>query len=134
MKQVFPEDRENKTKEVTTAEQKKAMVTSISSAKVEQNKEVLLATAIVKVINNENKEVLCRALLDSSVQSCFITSKCAKRLTFKQISTKSPVFGIGAVASQTITVKMTVQSRINNFKINLEFLVMDSITPPIPFE
>lgn len=67
------------------ADQGKVVVTSVSHASLQESKQVLLATVVVKIIiaDNKGKEVLCRTLLDSGSQSCFIISNCVERLTFK---------------------------------------------------
>lgn len=52
-------------KDANITNQEKVVATSVNHASFKQNKQVVLATALVKVMDNKSKEVSCRALLDS---------------------------------------------------------------------
>ena len=107
--------------------------TSLSHVSYSQNKQVLLATAIVNISNDRGKIVACRALLDSGSQSCFITRDCVKKLALKMHKINIPVCGLGEIATQTHSkVRITLQSRINKFKTELDCLVLDRITQALP--
>ena len=74
--EAAPEDTGN-------VDQKKVGSTSLSHVSFSQNKQVLLATAIINISDDRGKIVSCRALLDSGFQSCFITRDCVKKLALK---------------------------------------------------
>ncbi|KMQ82328.1 hypothetical protein RF55_23350 [Lasius niger] len=75
----------------------------------------------------------CRSLLDNGSQSCFITSKCVKKLGIKQYVTNIPIFGVGELTTQTRGLaKVTIQSRINGFQVKLDCLIIEEITQAIP--
>lgn len=124
---------ESVSKDEDSAKKEKVVFTSVSHGSVKARKQVLLATAIVKVIDVKGNEVHCRALLDSGSQSCFITVNCAKKLGLKQLDLNIPVCGLGEMATQTRKrVRIILQSRINDFKVNLDCLVIDRITQALP--
>jgi hypothetical protein len=54
-------------------------VNSYCFMKANTKSHVLLATAIVEVMNKAGQFIPCRALLDSGSQTHFITKKCAQR-------------------------------------------------------
>lgn len=75
-----------------------ALSVTTSALAVEDGKQVLLAT-VIKVTNNQGEDMLCRALLDSGSQSCFITNSCAKKLGLKQFTTSIPVCDLGGIST-----------------------------------
>ncbi|XP_024868250.1 uncharacterized protein LOC112452343 [Temnothorax curvispinosus] len=124
---------ESTTEDTSTANQEKVVATSVNHSALKPSKQVLLATALVKITDSKGDKVVCRALLDSGSQSCFITSSCAKRLSLKQFSTHIPVCGLGEMSTQTNKrVKVILHSRINKFSANLDCLIIDRITQSIP--
>lgn len=111
----------------------KVVATSVSHTSSEQSRQVLLATAMVEVTNFKGDKVLCRALLDSGSQSCFVTSRCIKNLALKQSSGRIPICGLGGMSTQaTRRVKIALRSRINSFNVNLNCLIIDQITQAMP--
>ncbi|XP_025995820.2 uncharacterized protein LOC105202869 [Solenopsis invicta] len=119
--------------ESSSAAEGKIVATSINHAASVQNKQVLLATAVVKVTDSRGNEVLCRALLDSGAQSCFITSSCAKKLALEQFGAYTPVRCLGELSTRTNKrVRIKLQSRINKFKADLDCLIIDQIIQFMP--
>ncbi|XP_018394542.1 PREDICTED: uncharacterized protein LOC108773280 [Cyphomyrmex costatus] len=120
--------------ESSTNAQEKVVATIVSDANATRiNKQVLLATAIVKVMDIKGNAVLCRALLDSGSQSCFVTNDCARRLALRQYSTNIPICGLGGMSTETRkAARISISSRINNFQVNLNFLVVKNITQALP--
>jgi hypothetical protein len=57
-----------------------AEVNSYCSMKSNSRNHILLATAIVEVMNKNGQFIPCRALLDSGSQTHFITERCVQRL------------------------------------------------------
>jgi len=123
---------EHISEDASTSDQGKVVATSVNHASFDQHKQVLLATAIIKVMDKRGREVLSRALLDSGSQSCFVTSSFAKRLALDPIIVNIPVCGLGEMSTQTNKrIRISLQSRINNFKSDLKCLVIDRITQVI---
>ncbi|XP_067205356.1 uncharacterized protein [Linepithema humile] len=89
------------TKTSTPQEKEHIVATSVNHASVSQSRQVILATAIVNVVDASGALKPCRALLDNGSQSCFITSKCVKKLGIKQYATNIPIFGLGELSTRT---------------------------------
>lgn len=96
-------------------------------------KTVMLLTAVVNLIDDQNRPVPCRVLLDNGSQVNFITQSMASRLNLKREAANVPICGIGAVktyAKESITVEL--QSRFSNFSINVECLIVPKVTGMVP--
>jgi hypothetical protein len=76
-------------KGTTTAE-----VNTYCSFKGKPKNHILLATAIVEVRNKFVQYGPCRALLDSTSQSHFITARCVQRLRLSRTQTRASIQGI----------------------------------------
>lgn len=97
------------------------------------HKEILLGTAKIIVYDEFNNKHELRALLDSASQSNYITNRACNLLKFKKIPIKIKISGFNEnTTSLNCKVNVTINSRINNYKSNLQFLVTDKITSPIP--
>ncbi|KMQ87174.1 hypothetical protein RF55_13616 [Lasius niger] len=122
------------TKKTSTPPDKESVIsTSVNHAAVGQDRQVILATAVINVVDAKGILQPCRALLDNGSQSCFITSKCVKKLGIKQYVTNIPIFGVGELTTQTRGLaKVTIQSRINGFQAKLDYLIIEKITQVIP--
>lgn len=111
----------------------KTIATSANYHSLNQNRQVLLATAIVNVRDGSGNNKACRVLLNSGSQSCFITTECAKQLGFKQHSVNIPICGLNKTATQTHKmVRLTLSSRINDFRAILNCLVINQVTQAMP--
>lgn len=98
-----------------------------------KSSQVLLSTAVVKVLNCKGQLVPCRAVLDNGSQSCLITSNYVNELGIEQFYTRIPICGVGAMSMRTRSVaKILVHSRVNGFQANLDCLVVDKITQNVP--
>lgn len=94
---------------------------------------VLLATAEINILNACGEPVLCRALLDSGSQSNFLTETIVQRLSKKKIKINKSIVGINGVINQaSYQIKATVQSRVNTFSVNMDFLILPKITGMLP--
>jgi hypothetical protein len=72
-------------------------VKSYSLMKANTKSHVLLATAIVEVMNKAGQFIPCRALLDRGSQSHFITERCVQRQKLSKTRTHASIQGISSV-------------------------------------
>ncbi|XP_055588815.1 uncharacterized protein LOC129741136 [Uranotaenia lowii] len=96
-------------------------------------KTVLLLTAVVHVLDNDNQPQTCRVLLDSGSQVNFITDQLASTLRLEKRKVEVPIGGINKI--KTVArhlVKVHLQSRCSDFRTELECLVIPKVTGPIP--
>ncbi|XP_029659435.1 uncharacterized protein LOC115233265 [Formica exsecta] len=106
---------------------------SVNLASVRQERQVLLATAIVNVLDFRSKATQYRALFDCGSQSCFVTTNCVQRLGLKQIPTNIQISGLGELSTQTPKIDCLVIQKItqalpaNQLDLN-ELQIPDGIT------
>ncbi|KAJ8911762.1 hypothetical protein NQ315_008814 [Exocentrus adspersus] len=95
--------------------------------------QVLLATAMVNILDAEGKQIRCRALIDSGSQSHFMTKELVAKLKLKTIAIRLPVSGVNNVVSN-ISHKMmtTIISCDGKYKTKESFLIIDKITGSLP--
>lgn len=97
------------------------------------NKNIVLSTAIVKVVDKNGKLHHLRALLDSGSQSNFISESACKQLGLSCRNINLPVIGINQNSTKiTKTTSVKIESCHNSFKFNLSCLVIPTITQNIP--
>lgn len=100
---------------------------------LETQQDVLLSTALVKVIDANGRERIVRALLDCASSSCIITEKLCHKLNLNYIDIDKPIFGINK--TQTNTTKMCrvlINSLNENYSKSLLCYVLPSITDDVP--
>ncbi|XP_065078787.1 uncharacterized protein LOC135701780 [Ochlerotatus camptorhynchus] len=94
---------------------------------------VLLSTAVIKVLDGDNKYQYARALLDSGSQPSFISEALCQRLNLKRTKLNSPVSGIGqSMVNVRYGVTMSIASRFGTFTSNLDCLVLPKLTVALP--
>jgi hypothetical protein len=90
------------------------------SLKGQAKNHILLATAIVEVQNKFGQYMPCRALLDSAVQSHFITENCLQRLRLTKTQTHAAIHGISKVNTATHhSVAIHLRSRLSDWHTTL---------------
>lgn len=94
--------------------------------------QVLLSTALIELVNG-TRSITVRALLDNGSQSHFISQEICNKLNLKYSKINHAVKGVG----QTLTninnqVNISIKSRISNFKININCLVLSRISDKLP--
>ena len=57
--------------------------------------EVLLATAVLKILDSRGREIMCRALLDNGSQMHFMTAELANRLILPLHNFNMSITGLG---------------------------------------
>src|SRR5713101_4693825 len=70
----------------------------ITSCHLENNSEILLATAAIRIKDSKGQFKNCRAMIDTGSQVSLITESCAKRLNLHVIPTNSHIAGIGSTS------------------------------------
>ncbi|XP_026467523.1 uncharacterized protein LOC113371093 [Ctenocephalides felis] len=95
--------------------------------------QVILATAVIKVENSCGEFIECRCLLDCGAQSNFITADTCKRLGTKLDKTNYTVMGVGQIETNIrFSTNVNFKSTNNSFKSNINCLVLEKITEPLP--
>jgi hypothetical protein len=96
---------------------------------------VLLATAIVLVVDAQNHTHKCRALLDSGSQSNFISESFATLLGIKRKPIYHTVYGVyGTKILIKHQIQTSIKSRITSYSHQSEFLIAPEITNILPAE
>ncbi|XP_036148371.1 uncharacterized protein LOC105833274 [Monomorium pharaonis] len=109
------------------------VATSVNHSTLTQERQVLLAMAIVNGIDKQGIPRPQRALLDGGSQSLFITTECVKSLGIRQKPTLIPIMGLDGTSTQARSLaKVTLQSTINGFQTTLDCLVIDRIAQALP--
>lgn len=95
--------------------------------------QVLLLTAIVNVLDKNNKPHPCRVLLDSGSQANLITRSTAEALGLQQIPSSIMVTGVNNTTSQVSRSTMVeVRSQHSKFRANVQCLITDAVTSELP--
>ncbi|XP_058449060.1 uncharacterized protein LOC131429022 [Malaya genurostris] len=94
---------------------------------------VILATAVVILVDEKGNRHPARALLDSGSECCFVTDRLAQSLRVQRKRTFVPVAGIGQ-SSTNVRQKFltTIRSRISDYSANVELLVLPKLTVDLP--
>ncbi|GFU77370.1 DUF1758 domain-containing protein [Trichonephila clavipes] len=97
-----------------------------------------LPTAKEKIFynNNSNESIICRALLDSGSECCFISERVANILGLKRKSSKISLRGIaGVTAGQTKgCVDVVIGSQSSNERLEVNAFILNKVTSQIPSE
>ncbi|GFW78741.1 DUF1758 domain-containing protein [Trichonephila clavipes] len=97
-----------------------------------------LPTAKVKIFynNNSNESFICRALLDSGSECCFISERVVNILGLKRKSSKISLRGIaGVTAGQTKgCVDLVIGSQSSNERLEVNAFILNKVTSQIPSE
>uniref|UniRef100_A0A2S2N7B6 Integrase catalytic domain-containing protein n=1 Tax=Schizaphis graminum TaxID=13262 RepID=A0A2S2N7B6_SCHGA len=94
---------------------------------------VMLATAVVYIIDATGCPQPCRALLDSGSQINFVTDACAQFLGLSKTKCVIPIVGINSMKSDAHRLQPVVMySRFENFNVSLDLHVLPSIANDMP--
>ncbi|XP_062557684.1 uncharacterized protein LOC134222535 [Armigeres subalbatus] len=95
--------------------------------------QVLLATAIILLEDEDGNRFVARALLDSGSESNFITQSLCQRMRVHRSTVDVSVMGIGESASKVKhRIETMVLSRNTEFSRKMEFLVLPKVTVNLP--
>lgn len=99
-----------------------------TSMHVSDSSTIVLATAVVHVLDPSGNFQPVRTLLDSGSQLNLITEECSRRLNLKLKTNYQNLCGVGTVnLMSNYKVTATVKSRLNSFKFQEEFSVLETI-------
>lgn len=94
---------------------------------------ILLATAVVRVIDDYGNEILARALLDSGSECNIISTKLSQRLRVKTHKADVQISGVGQNPTKTRERLIAkVKSRLTDYSQDMEFYVLSKITEDLP--
>lgn len=98
------------------------------------NKSAILGTAVIDVLNHENKRVKIRAVLDSGSEISVITRKAANKLGLQIQQSQSQILGISSSNTRVQgQVNVQIRSPIDaKFELNCNALVLSHIIGPTP--
>lgn len=97
------------------------------------SKNVLLATAVVVLIDDNGVKHAARALLGSGSERCFITEALSQSLVVRRKRISLPIAGIDQSSTQARQMfTSTIRSRTSDFSANVEFLVLPKLTVDLP--
>ncbi|XP_058817144.1 uncharacterized protein LOC131680446 [Topomyia yanbarensis] len=100
----------------------------------QQNTRVLLATAVVLVVDDHGSQHVARALLDSGSECCFMTESFAQLVKAKRKKFFVPIAGIGQSTTHAKhKLFSTIRSRISSYSATVEFLILSKVTVDIPY-
>lgn len=104
----------------------------------EATRQVLMSTAVVRVVDRFGNAAFARTLLDSCSEFCYMTSSFSKKLKLREKPDFLKVQGIGdSSATSTKSVQACVQARvpsISSFNENMQFHVLPRITQMLPLK
>lgn len=105
----------------------------IPDSTISAQKQVLLATAVVDVIDMCGVAHRCRALLDSGAMANFLSQRTSDLLRLRKECVNVPVIGVnGTRTTVKFRVNATVKSRTTDCVFSLEFLIVPRITGALP--
>ncbi|XP_052755355.1 uncharacterized protein LOC128201692 [Galleria mellonella] len=95
--------------------------------------QVLLSTALVEVMDNNNKYHTARALLDSGSHNCFVSSKLCEFLNVSIIQSTIHISGVGHTVSQSNKLcDINMRSKTNEYNTRIKCFILPCITSSLP--
>ncbi|XP_055589657.1 uncharacterized protein LOC129741871 [Uranotaenia lowii] len=92
-------------------------------------KTILLATALLTLVDDNGTEHVARALLDSGSESCFITQSFSQLIKVHRQKLNCPIVGIGQSTTQArFKIRSSIRSRVCQYSPTLDFLVLPKVT------
>ena len=94
----------------------------------------VLATVNIRVVNDEGKVMIIRALLDPGSQSNFMTESLAQSLNLQRSTVNFEIMGVGETLTTSVNskVNVTIMSNINDYSENISCLVVPKLTQNLP--
>ncbi|CAK1584852.1 unnamed protein product [Parnassius mnemosyne] len=105
----------------------------VGTASCSEQGDVLLSTALIKVIGKNGCPYIARAILDSGSNACLITEELYQRLGLPAQNVNQSVVGINNASAHIKKIcKVSIKSLNDNFSSNLHCFVLPSITQNVP--
>lgn len=94
---------------------------------------VVLATAVVVIVDDAGREHRARALLDSGSECCFASNKLINKMNVRPARVDVPITGVGKASTKVnLKFRATVKSRTSDFSTSLDFLILSEVTIDLP--
>lgn len=104
-----------------------------SSSKLSVQHEVLLSTALIKIHDKCNREVVARAVLDSGSTSCIMTEDLCDKLNLDICEIDKSLVGVNNVLSHVGKMcKVSIKSLNDEYKADIQCFILPSITSNVP--
>lgn len=135
-----PEKLEKSVPEVNVAEAKDSAPTTVAKCVIpckaaEPPTQVLLATAVVYVFDDNGDQHKCRVLLDSGAMANFVSQRMADLLQLKKHCVNIPVIGVSGMRTMVkFQVHVRAKSRISEAEFCLDYLVVPRVTGALPVQ
>ncbi|XP_058456734.1 uncharacterized protein LOC131434106 [Malaya genurostris] len=133
-----------KAEQTKTLEQSPTSGSTVATTDVEQQsnfcaqpknlgKQILLSTAVVLVHGKGGQQYPCRVLLDSGSHTSFVTEQFATVLALKKHPTNVHISCLNDTQTKVrLKIHIQVTSRVNDYTVCLELLVVPKITRVLP--
>ncbi|XP_065094951.1 uncharacterized protein LOC135715951 [Ochlerotatus camptorhynchus] len=94
---------------------------------------VLLATAIIIMVDDSGNEHPVRALLDSGSECCFVSERVVQHMKVRRHKVNLPIAGIGQASTEVRCIfRSIVKSRISKFSTTIDAFVLPKVTVDLP--
>ncbi|XP_055644163.1 uncharacterized protein LOC129780182 [Toxorhynchites rutilus septentrionalis] len=98
-----------------------------------QTVNVFLSTVVLIVVDKYGREHLARALLDSGSQCCLMSERLCQQLRLVRQRINQPICGVGESQIRAFGLVSTeIRSRLDEFSVSLNCLVLRNITTSLP--
>ncbi|XP_058816019.1 uncharacterized protein LOC131679327 [Topomyia yanbarensis] len=105
----------------------------VAGAAHQYSSQVLLATAVVVIEDDDGNRFPARALLDSGSESNFVTERLSQRMKVTRNQVDISVVGIGQAATKVKhRIQAVLRSRVSQYSRELSFLVLPKVTVNLP--
>lgn len=94
---------------------------------------VLLCTALVDILGDNDQWVTARALLDNGSQHCFISEKLQNQINAPLIQSTFQISGVAqSVTHSNYSCDITIRSKLNDYSVRAQCIVLQRITSGLP--
>jgi hypothetical protein len=106
---------------------------SVNNSFLQPMQQALLCTALVDVLDVNNKRLTARVLLDNGSQHSFISESLFKRLNVAYIQSTTRISGVGQNHTQANEIcKISIRSKTCDFSKRVKCIVLPSLTSNVP--
>ncbi|XP_055543043.1 uncharacterized protein LOC129728619 [Wyeomyia smithii] len=107
--------------------------TTNSSIQEASRNKILLATAVILLVDGSGGEYPVRALLDSGSECSFITERVTQRMGIRRVRVSIAIAGIGQSSTRVLPkIRSTIKSLITDFVTAIELLIFPKVTVDLP--